>query len=186
MFTCFLVSLYKVSPKSNLLFPVRKWRAPHIVAGGAQGEGANRHRGQRTIPTIDRVSEALSMVEIVGIRLETTGRCDYRCIFGLAWSNESKRRRRSLHPTIGGAYGGEVKGGQLDMEGSALQNLHPIFFPALWRHRPLAENRSSPRSGTTWWAPVLFLISFLCFPINKLVTACFCPYVRICIFQFFS
>ena len=84
MFTCFLVSLYKVSPKSNLLFPVRKWRAPHIVAGGAQGEGANRHRGQRTIPTIDRVSDALSMVEIVGIRLETTGRCDYRCIFGLA------------------------------------------------------------------------------------------------------
>ena len=53
MFTCFLVSLYKVSPKSNLLFPVRKWRAPHIVAGGAQGEGANRHRGQRTIPTIE-------------------------------------------------------------------------------------------------------------------------------------
>ena len=72
MFTCFLVSLYKVSPKSNLLFPVRKWRAPHIVAGGAQEEGANRHRGQRTIPTIDRASDwgQLSIVTIVGASLD--------------------------------------------------------------------------------------------------------------------
>ena len=54
MFTCFLVSLYKVSPKSNLLFPVRKWRAPHIVAGGAQGRAPIATEGnERSPPSIE-------------------------------------------------------------------------------------------------------------------------------------